>query len=277
MLRKIQPIWRRKGYGICLGLDCTDRLTNVRFADELLLVVSSEKQVKQMLEDLIVAAKGIGIELHMGKSKVLTNDEGATQRVLRIGGASIDVLPMTESMDYLGRRLCLGELHDTEIDVRLDKAWRKFMSAKAELCGRHVRLSSRLRLCNAVVTPKFLYGSGTWTLTGECERRIRTMQRRMSRWMLGAGRRRVKANPNDDEDAVTEPEESNVEEEMSHEIWVDRLKRTTGLVEDQLRKNSLDDWCTAVQRKKWRWAGHMARRDDGRWSTRLLGWEAQEG
>ena len=122
-------------------------------------------------------------------------------------------------MDYLGRRLCLGELHETEIDARLDRAWRKLMSAKAELCGRHVSLSPRLRLFKAIVTPTFLYGSGMWTLTAERERRIRTTQRRMLRWMLGAGRRRVEANPNEDEDAVTEPEESNVEEELSHGTW----------------------------------------------------------
>jgi hypothetical protein len=209
-------------------------------------VASSEKQVKQMLEDLIVAAREVGLELHMGKTKVLTNDEGVTKKVLRIGGATIDVLPTPESTDYLGRRLCLGQLHDTEIDSRLDKAWRKFMSAKAELCGRHVRLSSRLRLFNAVVTPTFPYGSGTWTLTADRERRIRTTQRRMLRWMLGAGRRRVAANPNEDNDDVTEPEEGNIEEEISQEEWVDWIRRTTGIVEQQLRKNGLDDRCTAA-------------------------------
>ena len=68
--------------------------------------------------------------------------------------------------------------------------------------------------------------------------------------MLGAGRRRAEANLDEDEDALAEPEESNVEEGMSHETEVDLLKRTTGLVEDQLRKNSLDDWYTAARRLK---------------------------
>ena len=74
-----------------------------------------------MLQDLIVAAKEVGLELHMGKTKVLTNDEGFTKKVMRIGGATIDVLQTLESTNYLGRRLCLGQLHDTEIDSRLDK------------------------------------------------------------------------------------------------------------------------------------------------------------
>ena len=41
------------------------------------------------------------------------------------------------------------------------------------------------------------------------------------------------ANPSEDEDAVTEPEdeENNVEEGMSHETRVDWLRRTTRLVE----------------------------------------------
>ncbi len=27
------------------------------------------------------------------------------------------------------------------------------------------------------------------------------------------------------------------------------------------------------RRRKWRWAGHVARRDDGRWTRWMLGWE----
>jgi len=34
----------------------------------------------------------------------------------------------------------------------------------------------------------------------------------------------------------------------------------------------LEDWVKAVRRKKWNWAGNLARRIDGRWSTRFLEW-----
>ena len=31
-------------------------------------------------------------------------------------------------------------------------------------------------------------------------------------------------------------------------------------------------WVEEQRRRKWRWAGHVSRRDDGRWSRRLLDW-----
>jgi hypothetical protein len=150
------------------------------------------------------------------------------------------------------------------------------MASKTELCGRHVRLTSRLKLFHATVTPTFLYGSGTWTLTAEMERRIQSTQRRMLRWMLGAGRR--KHEPEQPEIEVElEPEEVSEETEMGHEPWLEWIIRTTGIVEAHLGRIGLDDWVTAVRRKKWRWAGHLARRDDGRWATKLLTWRPAHG
>ena len=60
VLRQIQPAWRKKGYGIALGTEDTDILTNLRFADDLLLVASSEQQVKHMLEDLMNYSLKVG-------------------------------------------------------------------------------------------------------------------------------------------------------------------------------------------------------------------------
>ena len=124
ILRRAQPIWRRKGYGISLGSNDADILTNLRFADDLLLVASSEKQIRTMLEDLMKEAGEVGLQIHTGKTKILANREIAMLRSLRIGGKSVDILPKTESTEYLGRKLCLRALHDTEINARLDKAWR---------------------------------------------------------------------------------------------------------------------------------------------------------
>ena len=36
--------------------------------------------------------------------------------------------------------------------------------------------------------------------------------------------------------------------------------------------NKIKDWADEQKRRKWRWAGHIARRKDGRWATSLLDW-----
>ena len=52
----IQPHWGREGYGIDLEKDARDILTNLQFADDLLLVGTSKEQIQHVLEDLISAA-----------------------------------------------------------------------------------------------------------------------------------------------------------------------------------------------------------------------------
>jgi len=99
--------------------------------------------------------------------------------------------------------------------------------------------------------------------------------------MLGSGRKPValEEGSHSESDDVDEPEPEEVEHEseMEHESWLDWIRRTTRLAEELFTQNSLDDWVTAVRKKKWRWAGHLARRCDGRWTTRLSVWEPEDG
>ena len=61
------------------------------------------------------------------------------------------------------------------------------------------------------------------------------------------------------------------------ESWVDWIKRATKIGEDHLKKLKIEDWITRSRVLKWRWAGHIARRTDNRWSTALLLWEPEGG
>ena len=126
-----------------LGENDADVLTKIRFADDLLLLGSSEQRIKCMPEDRMSKARDAGLNIHIGKTKCLTNDGINKTWSLRADGANVEILSGAGVVDYLGRRLCLGNLHDAGIDAQLTKARREFMSAKQELCGRHVGLKSR--------------------------------------------------------------------------------------------------------------------------------------
>eukprot|EP00973_Karenia_brevis_P005864 799323-Karenia_brevis.AAC.1 len=62
------------------------------------------------------------------------------------------------------------------------------------------------------------------------------------------------------------------EEEIVEESWVEWVRRTTHLAEEHFSKVAQDDWITAQRRRKFRFAGHVARREDARWDTTLLNW-----
>ena len=68
VMRDIKDPWSRRHFG-----GVAERLTNLRFADDVLLVGSSLQQVSAMLQDLAAAAGKVGLELHPDKTKILAN------------------------------------------------------------------------------------------------------------------------------------------------------------------------------------------------------------
>ena len=74
VMRKLKPQWLEKGFGVDFGeagSDVDTHLQNLRFADDVLLVGASLEQVTEMLEGLQREAKAVGLQLHMGKTKIL--------------------------------------------------------------------------------------------------------------------------------------------------------------------------------------------------------------
>ena len=61
------------------------------------------------------------------------------------------------------------------------------------------------------------------------------------------------------------------------ETYVEWLVRSTGVVEKRREEAGVEDWVAAQRRRYWRWAGHVARCNDGRWTQKLMKWTPQYG
>ena len=112
-----------------------------------------------MLEDLTKRTKDVGLEIHLGKTKILNNmlgDGRVSSEGIDIGGEPIKILALNESTMYLGRKLTLSGYHDTEIDHRIACGWAKFNQCKKEFCCKHYPLIDRLRLFESVIPPAVL-------------------------------------------------------------------------------------------------------------------------
>ena len=77
----------------------------------------------------------------------------------------------------------------------------------------------------------------------------------------------------DDED------ENNNEDDdfLEGESWVEWIRRTTHCAEACLRKARVADWTEEQRKRYFKFAGHTARRTDGRWSTEMLEWLPHNG
>ncbi|CAE8646981.1 unnamed protein product [Polarella glacialis] len=286
-MRKARQRWDEKGYGI--EVEQGRLLQNLRFADDVLLVASSLHDLREMLGDLMEVAKEVGLEMHLGKTKILANSIGQEQRRTRttvsVQNREVEFLALGDNTMYLGRSLTLGDYHGTEIQHRISKGWNKFWSLKKTLCDRSHSLKARLKLFDATITPAVLYGSCSWTMTAARERMLQTAQRRMLRKFVGSNRRIVPIEAEEDgASSVSSPADSGLidfnndeEDQEQLEPWLDWIKRLTHTAEDQMRMEGIDDWVRQQRRRKWQWAGHAARRTDGRWSTTIIHWTPTDG
>jgi hypothetical protein len=94
----------------------------------------------------------------------------------------------------------------------------------------------KTKVFNSCVLPVMTYGTETWPLTMGLIRRLNVPQRAMERALLGVSLR-------------------------------DRIRN------DEIRKRTkLTDIARRIVDLKWQWAGHIARRTDGRWGGKVLEW-----
>ena len=111
---------------------------------------------------------------------------------------------------------------------------------------------------------------------GPQERELKVAQRRMLRKILGA-QRRMASNRTDTSSTTShsgsETSDGEGSEDDLLEPWSEWLKRTTEQVEALNSKLKIDDWVVTQRRHKFTWTGHLLRRFDGRWTTKLFHWD----
>ena len=167
----------------------TDFLTNMRFANDVLLFASSKEQLQKMLCEFKRSAEKGGLRIHPGKTKILSNQSSDTRKEIEVDNTKLEKLTRGESARSLGQMITFQQQETTEIRNPIRAAWATFHKYRQELTSKNYLLKHRLRLFDAVITPTICYASGTWTPTKEHERMIQSTQRKMLRLIIQTKRR----------------------------------------------------------------------------------------
>ena len=175
---------------------------------------------------------------------------------IRVEGREVDILKENEAEKYLGRKLCFRDSCQVELQSRLNAGWAAFHINKRELCNKYYSTQDRVRLFQAAVTPTVLYELAAWGLTQVMESKLRTTWRKMLRYMFRLHRRKLDSGP----------------EELS-----DYMKRSAEQLEAMALRFGIEDWVKAYRRRKYRFAGKVARQTDGRWSQVIVHWTPNGG
>ena len=207
------------------------RLTNVRFADDLIIYANSLDELTAMVEALVQELGRAGLSLNSRKSKIFTLDEAycstAAPLFVDIADGMVEVVRGDDAHKYLGVSFP-GQLRrrgHAALAHRLKCAWAKFHAFRTSLSNRHVDIALRLRLFDAVVTPSALYGLSTAPLTAVMVERLAAAQRQMLRLMFGY----VKA-PDD--------------------TWADMHRRLSAKISSALAKFPLRLWADELNSRK---------------------------
>jgi hypothetical protein len=157
------------------------RLSNLRFADDVVLFAESKNELIEMIQSLKVASKTVGLEMNEEKSKIINNSGDDDYYV---DGSKIEVV---EDYKYLGQVISFKNRQSKEVDVRISAAWRSFWALKSFLLSELPMFHKR-KLMDCVILPIFTYGAQTWSLSKENERKLQVEQRAMERKILKISR-----------------------------------------------------------------------------------------
>ena len=222
------------------------RLTNTRYADDVLLYAKSLGELQSMTELLIIELQKFGLNLNADKTKILrthAEDVGADRDYVDIDGDFVKVLHESDWHRYLGRRLCLSAENrfNFELDYRRQQAWAAFHKHRKVILNKHVSLEKRLQYFDACVTPAILFASVAFPLSKTRLHGLDALQRKMLRRIIGWRR-------------------------TEGDSWHDTMQRMNQRLEHAQQLFLCQPWSERYARNQWRYVGHLLKQEVSSWA-----------
>jgi len=161
-------------------------LTDLDYADDIVLFAESADQLTRMLTRLVAEAARVNLHINVGahKTAFMAFDEAAPLELLVPG---LPPIPRVCEYRYLGQQKCMASLH-ASLEDRLRLAW-----AACHRCSPFwdmpLRVDTKLRIFDALIYPVLMYSLVTLPLTDtQCARidrqltRMRCVATRTKRW-----------------------------------------------------------------------------------------------
>jgi len=146
-----------------------------------------------------------------------------------------------EEFIYLGQIISFRNRQDKEISRRILNAWKGFWKLKDFLVTKRFPMHLKTKIFNMCILPILSYGSETWSLTNKNKKRLSTTQHSMERRVLGI--------------------------RLKDKVRIETIREKTEFI----------DIIQFTGTRKWKWAGHVIRREDQRWTTETTNWRPRDG
>ena len=148
-------------------------LTNIRYADDTVLLADNVQALQQMIDSLCFTCKSYGMELNAKKTKTMCISKNTPPTILlNAEGTSLD---QVHEYQYLGSTITDDGRVDEEIKRRIGKAKAKFWDCK-EFLRRNLNLNLKLRLLRCYVFSVLAYGCESWQFNNNVKRKLQSFE-----------------------------------------------------------------------------------------------------
>lgn len=173
------------------------------------------------------------IGLQLNTSKTKVATNSA-KNSMRINDITLEYV---ENYTYLGKQISFKNTrHSDELERRINITWKKYWYHK-EVLKSKLPLKLKKKIMDSCILPCLTYGAQTWTFNKSTVSKLRSCQRAMERSILGLR-------------LIDKQKSSNIR-----------------------NKTKVIDAVQHALRLKWRWAGHLARMSDDRWTKQATLWK----
>jgi hypothetical protein len=154
-----------EGYHGCILIGGR-RISNLRYADDIVLLATSVEELQELVDRLVTAGKEYNLEINTSKTKVMAVDgnpakilvEGKElEQVKRFQYLGSAITEDAKSMQDFKERLAIG----TAVMTALKRIWQ----------GHNIALATKIRLWKALVWPVATYGCEGWTVGKDMEKK----------------------------------------------------------------------------------------------------------
>ena len=137
-----------------------NNITNLRYADDAVLVADTKKKLQRMIDKLNDTCKNYGMDINVKKTKVMVISKNKNV----ICDLTLDSKPLEQvnRYKYLGSWITEDARCEVDIRARIGMAKAAFWQNK-ELMRRNIRFETKKRILNSYVFSILSYGCECWT------------------------------------------------------------------------------------------------------------------
>lgn len=207
-------------------------LEDIDFADDLALLAHTHKHMQEKTSKLHSVGQQIGLKINIKKSEVMTLNIQNPAPII-INDQNIRT---TEEFTYLGSVVTNTGGAEVDIGKRLNKARHIFRQMNNVWRTDQYSLKTKLKIYQSCVISTLLYGSECWRMTDSDMNKLAVFHTKCLR--------RIKKI-----------------------FWPRKISN-----ENLLQECGMEDMRDIIVKRRWRWIGHILRREDGNIARTALHW-----